>query len=101
MPAGRRQRFDKTIHQRKFLASYAMCGSITRAARWAKIDRQTHHAWLKNDPGYPERFEEAKSMALTALEDEMIRRGHEGLRKAVRYKGKVVGYETEYSDRLL
>jgi len=40
-------------------------------------------------------------MALTALEDEMIRRGHEGLRKAVRYKGKVVGYETEYSDRLL
>lgn len=35
------------------------------------------------------------------LEDEAVRRGHEGVRKAIRYKGKIVGYETEFSDTLL
>jgi hypothetical protein len=39
--------------------------------------------------------------AACTLEDEAVRRAHEGLRKPVWYKGKIVGYETEYSDTLL
>lgn len=30
-----------------------------------------------------------------------MRRAHEGVKKAVYYKGKVVGYETEFSDSLM
>lgn len=43
----------------------------------------------------------AEAQAARTLEDEAVRRAHEGLRKPVRYKGKIVGYETEYSDSLM
>lgn len=38
---------------------------------------------------------------MRTLEDEAVRRANEGIRKAVRYKGKIVGYDTEFSDSLL
>ena len=47
------------------------------------------------------RFRQAEMQAARTLEDEAVRRAHEGLRKPVWYKGKIVGYETEYSDTLL
>jgi hypothetical protein len=50
---------------------------------------------------YRAAFEFAEIRATRTLEDEAVRRAHEGVRKAVRYKGKVVGTETEYSDMLL
>lgn len=71
------------------------------AARWARLNRNTHYWWLRDDPTYPERFKQAEAKAARTLEDEAVRRAREGLRKAVYYKGKVVGYETEYSDTLL
>lgn len=87
--------------QRRFLAAFEACYSLTQAARWAKVARQTHYDWLRNDPNYPECFAEAEKRGARSLEDEAVRRAHEGLRKAVRYKGRIVGYETEYSDSLL
>lgn len=92
---------DCSVHQGRFLAAFAACCSFTQAARWAKISRQAHYNWLREDPTYRERFELARVKAVQSLEDEAIRRGREGVRKAVRYKGKVVGYETEYSDTCL
>jgi hypothetical protein len=62
---------------------------------------------LRQDPSYPPRFKEAQARAAQALEDEAVRRAHEGLRKPILYKGKPVRdhgqmpYETEYSDPLL
>lgn len=92
---------DSSRHQARFLAAFGACASILQAARWAKINRQCHYNWLKEDPTYRARFEDATRRAARSLEDEAVRRAYEGLRKAVRYKGKVVGYETEYSDSLL
>lgn len=83
------------------MAAFSACASIVQAARWAKLSRNAHYNWLKEDPTYPQRFKEAVVAASRALEDEAVRRAREGLRRAVRYKGKVVGYETEYSDTLL
>jgi hypothetical protein len=91
----------QTSRQRRFLAAFAACGSLTQAARWAKIHRQTHYDWLDNDPAYKPAFQEAERRGARSLEDEAVRRAHEGIRKAVRYKGRIVGYETEYSDSLL
>lgn len=87
--------------QKRFLACFAACGSLTNAARWTKIHRQTHYDWMSNSPGYPEAFKEAEDRSIRVLEDEAVRRAHEGIRRPVRYKGKIVGYETEYSDSLL
>lgn len=56
---------------------------------------------MRDDPTYPDRFHQAEEKAARTLEDEAVRRAHEGLRKAVRYKGRIVGYETEYSDTIL
>lgn len=87
--------------QDRFLAAFSACGSIIKASRWAKLNRSSHYNWLKEDPTYLERFQEATSKAARTLEDEAVRRAHEGIRKPVRYKGKIVGFDTEYSDSLL
>jgi len=92
---------DSSRHQSRFLAAFGACASVLQAARWAKINRQCHYNWLKEDPTYAERFRQATDRAAQSLEDEATRRAHEGIRKAVRYKGKIVGYETEFSDQLL
>jgi hypothetical protein len=86
--------------QRKFLAAFAVCGNLTKAARWAKVHRTSHYVWLQ-DADYAEAFRLAEQRAVRTLEDEAVRRAHDGIRKAVRYKGRIVGYETEYDNTLL
>lgn len=88
-------------NQRRFLACLAICGSLTTAARWAKISRQAHYNWLRDDPEYSPKYEDALRKSADTLADEAVRRGREGIRKPIWYKGKVCGYETEYSDQLL
>jgi hypothetical protein len=92
----------KTLHptQRRFLSSFEVCGSLTKAARWAKIHRSNHYAWM-DDEEYAAAFRIAESRATRTLEDEAVRRAHEGIRKPVRYKGKIVGYDTEFDNTLL
>ncbi len=94
---------NKTLHptQRRFLAAFSASASITKAARWAKIHRHNHYLWMDDNPEYVKAFQQAEVRAARALEDEAVRRAHDGLRKAVRYKGRIVGFETEYSDSLL
>ncbi len=80
---------------------------MQKAARWANIHRQTHYDWLANDPSYPARFKEAQERAARTLEDEAVRRAHEGVHRPVLHRGKQVYvggeplFEIHYSDRLL
>lgn len=92
---------DLTPKQIRFLRCFEACASVTQAARWAKVVRRTHYDWLEQSETYRAAFERATTIAGRALEDEAVRRAHEGLRKAIRYKGRVVGWETEYSDSLM
>lgn len=92
---------DSSGLQSRFLAAFGACSSVIQAARWAKISRNAHYNWMKDDPTYPDRFREAEKKAARSLEDEAVRRAHQGLRKAIFYKGKIVGWETEYSDMLM
>jgi hypothetical protein len=78
-----------------------LCGSVTQACRWAKLARQSHYEWLESDPTYEPKVKAALKRSATVLADEAVRRGYQGIRKAVRYKGKVVGHDIEYSDQLL
>ncbi len=80
---------------------FEACASLTQAARWAKIVRQNHYNWMEDSAEYRAAFEVAEVRANRTLEDEAVRRAHEGVKKAIRYKGKVVGTDTEYSDTLM
>lgn len=90
-------------HKKKnaFLAAYALCGNITKAAECATIPRMTHYDWLKSDEAYAAAFEEAKQEACDHLEAEARRRAVEGTEKPVFYKGEECGTIREYSDTLL
>jgi hypothetical protein len=65
------------------------------------MNRGTHYDWLEQSELYRAAFEKSEKVAARTLEDEAIRRCHQGVKKAVYYKGKVVGYEMEYSDSLM
>lgn len=71
-----------------FLAAYVRTASVTKAARAARIERQLHYRWLLDDPEYPKQFEGAQREAAQVLEDEAIRRAHEGTLKPLVYKGR-------------
>ncbi len=89
------------LRQSQFLEAFSNCGSVQQASRWAKITRTAHYNWLRDDPTYPARFEEALAAAARRFEDEAVRRAVEGTTKGIYYKGKRVAVEREYSDSLL
>jgi hypothetical protein len=74
--------------QRAFLASYVATASITKAAKAAKIDRSLHYRWLLEDEDYKKAFSAAQSEAGDLLEDEAVRRAHQGVRKPLVYQGQ-------------
>ena len=87
--------------QKAFLAAFRETASITKAADASKAHRRSHYKWLADDPDYAAAFERAKIEAGQTLEDEAIRRAHEGVLTPVFYKGKPTGAVREYSDQLL
>lgn len=87
--------------QRAFLAAYANCASITKAAKAAGLDRRAHYDWLEHDPDYPAKFDAATEQAAQALEDEATRRAYDGVLQAEFYQGKAVGTKRVYSDGLM
>lgn len=71
-----------------FLSAYVRTASITKAARAAKLERQMHYRWLDEDPEYQKQFAAAQREAAQLLEDEAVRRAHEGIVKPLTYKGR-------------
>lgn len=81
------------------------------AAAAARVKPEDHYGWIRRDAAYKATWEVVQDEAAQALEDEAVRRAHEGVKRPVLYKGKPVRtgrgknskilYETEYSDQLL
>lgn len=94
---------NRTLQHKKtaFLAAFAEVGNITRAAEIAKVSRQAHYEWMKEDPDYPAMFRDADQQACDRLEQEARRRAVEGTNKPVFHKGEQCGVIREYSDTLL
>jgi hypothetical protein len=97
---------SKTTHHKKalqnaFLAAYRTCASVTKAAEAAKIERANHYQWLRSDFDYAAAFEACKEQATQVLEDEAVRRAHDGVDEPVFYQGTVCGTVRKYSDTLL
>lgn len=81
-------RNGQASRQRAFLAAYCATASITKAAAAAKIDRGQHYEWLRGGTTYPEMFEDAQEVAAQTLEDEAVRRAHEGIDEPLVYQGE-------------
>ena len=73
--------------QRAFLAAFRLTASVTKAAAAAQIERGMHYRWLA-DAEYAAEFERAKDEAAQSLEDEAVRRAHEGILQPVIYHGR-------------
>jgi hypothetical protein len=90
-----------------FLKAYRITGTIRGASKACRQDESVHYAWLKSDPNYRVAFDATQDEIGQVLEDEAVRRAHEGVKRTMYYKGKPlhngrkIAYEVEYSDQLL
>lgn len=97
----KKQQETTAARQARFLKAYATAGTILGASALARVGRRTHYDWLERDEAYQTVFAEAREDAADHLEQEAIRRAHDGVRKPVYQGGKRVGWIQEYSDVLL
>jgi len=70
----------QVLHPKKraVLAAFSRCGSISQAAKRAKVDRRTHYNWVREDPAYGEAFQQATIEAGDSLEDRMTELAFDG-----------------------
>ena len=88
--------------RKKFLSELAACGNVTRACELAATTRDSVYKLRKRDEEFNQQWEEARTVAADALEDEAWRRGMEGAFRELSYQGKLTGdLIKEYSDTLL
>jgi hypothetical protein len=84
-----------------FLLALAMTGNRSRAAQAVDISLIRVWEWMREDPVFVEAFKRAWEVASDLMEDEMIRRGVEGVLEPVYQQGKLVGSIRRHSDILL
>lgn len=75
-----------SLKRNKFLAAYAKCGVLRKAAEFAGCTRRSHYDWM-HDPEYAQQFADAHENAMDLLEEECRRRGAEGWEEPVVYQG--------------
>jgi len=90
------------VKKRGFLAAFAQCGSVSKAAEEAKIHWSTHYKWLKEEDNaaYTEAFNRARDMAGDIAEGEIYRRAFLGFNHPVIYEGKITTSYKDFSDTL-
>ena len=68
--------------QAAFLAAFRDSGTLSGAARTADVGLSSHYRWIRENPEYRARFEEANDEAADALEQEARRRALDGVEEA-------------------
>jgi hypothetical protein len=66
------------VKKRAFLAAFSRCGSLSKAAKRARVDRRTHYNWLAADPWYVHAFRQAMIEAGDSLQDRLTEMAFEG-----------------------
>jgi len=92
---------------RVFLNAYATSGNVKAAAAAAGIDRTMHYRKLDTDPEYRKRFDALQDRVGQELEDVLIDRAVNGVKRQLYWRGKPMKtksghliYETEYDNNL-
>lgn len=84
-----------------FLNALAKGYSVNKARQEAGLSYTIIYKWRKEDPEFAEAWESALEAGKDRIEDEIFRRGHDGIDKNIYYQGELVDVVTEYSDPLL
>lgn len=93
---------DKTLRNKKsFLKLYAETGTIQAACDAVYISRDTYYRWYKEDKDFMEGCRIAQGAFGEKLENEALRRAHDGWDEPVFYRGQMQGQVHKYSDVLL
>jgi hypothetical protein len=77
----------------RFLTGFSNCGNMKKASRWAQVRRDSHYRWLKEDPTYKARFDEAITRSTRILEDKAMELALEGVSRPDLHNGKAVYIE--------
>ena len=83
-----------------FCEVLAQTGIVGRAADAAGIKRDLVYRWRKDHAAFALAWDAALEVGLTALEDEVKRRGFEGVEKPVFHQGEQIATVREFSDSL-
>jgi len=95
-------RSDRTAKKRQaFLAALAETANVLKSSEIARIARRTVYDWKSADSEFADAWERALDIGTDALEDEAVRRAHDGVDEPVFYQGKACGVVRKYSDTLL
>jgi len=78
-----------------------LAGHRTKAAKAARISRALTYHWQDVDANFRLQFERAQRQAFNVLEDAMIERAKDGVKRAVYYQGMKCGTENYYSDGIM
>ncbi len=87
--------------QTAFLKLYRECGVINTCAHTLQISPETPRQHALKHEDFKEGMAEALQDYRDMLENEAHRRAVTGIKRAIYYKGEVVGHELLYSDRIL
>ena len=89
-----------TAWRKGFLDTLAATGSVHRALLENGVGKTTAYEARKKDEEFAAQWKNAIDLSVDLLEVEVRRRALRGVQKAIYYRGEVVGYVREYSDRL-
>jgi len=99
---GRPPRTNRTpLKRARFLDALKVTGNVTKACKLSRLGRMTAYDWRDEDEEFKADWDKALEIAADLLEEEAVRRAHDGVKKPVFQGGKRVGYVQEYSDTLL
>lgn len=76
-------------------------GNVTMSAANVGVPRTVVYDWLRKDIKFKIEFENAYAIGVNLLVDEAQRRAYHGTMVPIYHGGIIVGYNLEYSDRLL
>ena len=101
LPAGSRPSKFSEKRQDLFLKMFSKCNSVLQASKAAGISASTVYTTIRKDDQFAEKFEAANDLILDNLEAEAYRRGVTGVKEAIYFQGRLVGYKLNYSDKML
>lgn len=84
-----------------FLSVYAMTGQVSKAAAAINVWPPAIYMLKRRNKDFANAMAAAKQVAISLAEDELLRRGLEGVEEDIYYQGEVVGSKRVYSDTAL
>jgi len=91
----------KARRRAAFLEGLRQAASVTKACAVSGLPYSTAYAWRAADEAFAVDWDAAVEQGTDRIEDEAVRRAVDGVQRPIYQGGKLVGHETQFSDRLV